>query len=305
VDDPPVHVDEPPVHAIVVNWNGRPLLEPCLRTLLGSRYPRLSVLVVDNASTDGSQDLVRNGFPEVGLIENEENLGYAAGANAGIRRVLEDGEGYVLLMNNDVEIAPDAVSALVAAALEHPRAAFVGPMIYYHDRPDVIWSAGGAVSFWSGGIRHLGIRERDAGQFGGVREVDYVTACAVLASTAALREIGLMDTGYFMYNEDTDWCVRARRCGYGVLVAPGARVWHRVSMSSGGGLTPYKIYHRFLSTFRFFSRHARPHHWIGIVPATAVRAIAFLARELTGGRPQNAAAVFRGARDTIRRRRTR
>lgn len=298
-------MDDPSVHAIVVNWNGKELLGPCLRTLLASRYSRLSVLVVDNASTDGSQDLVRNGFPGVGLIENEENLGYAAGANAGIRSVLGGEDGYVLLMNNDTEIAPDAVSALVRAAVEHPRAAFVGPMIYYHDRRDVIWSAGGEVSFWSGGIRHVGIRERDAGQFGGVRGVDYVTACAVLASTAALREIGLMDTGYFMYNEDTDWCARARRRGYGVLVAPGAKVWHRVSMSSGGGLSPYKIYHRFVSTFRFFSRHARPHHWIGIVPATLVRAIAFVVHEVVGGRPENAAAVFRGAGDTIRRRRTR
>ena len=296
---------DPSVHAVVVNWNGAEVLRPCLRTLLDSRYPGLSVLVVDNASTDGSQELVRNEFPEAHLIANAENEGFAAGANAGIERVIADGGDYALLMNNDTEIDRDAVARLVEAARANPRAAFVGPLIYYHDRPDTIWSAGGRVRYWSGDIRHVGIRVRDAGQFEGVREVDYVTACAVLVATPPLRDIGLMDTGYFMYNEDTDWCVRAIERGYAVLVAPRAKVWHKVSMSSGGGLTAFKIYHRFLSTFRFFSRHARPYHWIGIVPATVVRAVAFVFGELARGRPENAAAVFRGARDTIRRRRTR
>jgi GT2 family glycosyltransferase len=298
-------LDDPSVHAVVVNWNGAEVLRPCLRTLFDSRYPRLSVLVVDNASTDGSQELVRSEFPEARLIANAENEGFAAGANAGIERVIADGGDYVLLMNNDTEIDPDAVARLVAAAQGNSQAAFVGPLIYYHDRPDIVWSAGGRVSYWSGDIRHLGIRARDTGQFEGVRRVDYVTGCAVLVATRALQDIGYMDTGYFMYNEDTDWCVRATERGYAVLLAPGAKVWHKVSMSSGGGLTAFKIYHRFLSTFRFFSRHARPYHWIGIVPATVARATGFVFAELLRGRPENALAVFRGARDSVRGRRTR
>ena len=296
---------DPSVHAVVVNWNGRELLRPCLRTLLASRYSNLKVSVVDNASTDGSRDLVKEEFPGVRLITNEENEGFAAGANRGLERARAAGGDYVLLMNNDTEIDADAVASLVEAARDNPRAAFVGPMIYYHDRPDVIWSAGGSVSFWSGGVRHVGIREHDRGQFDSVRGVDYVTACAVLVALEPLNEIGLMDVGYFMYNEDTDWCVRATERGYAVLVAPRAKVWHKVSMSSGGGLTAYKVYHRFLSTFRFFKRHARPYHWIGILPATAARAVAFVVGELLRGRPENAAAIFRGAGDSIRGRRAR
>ncbi len=298
-------MDDPSVDAVVVNWNGRELLRPCLRTLLASRYTSLSVIVVDNASTDGSQELVREEFPQVRLIANAENEGFAAGANTGIRSVMEGGGDYALLMNNDTEIDPDAVAALVEVARGNRRAAFVGPMIYYHDRPDTIWSAGGTIRYWSGDIRHAGIREKDEGQFDRVRNVDYVTACAVLVPVAPLGDIGLMDVGYFMYNEDTDWCVRARERGYAVLVAPRAKVWHKVSMSSGGGLTAYKIYHRFVSTFRFFSRHARPYHWIGIVPATLIRSAAFVARELLAGRPGNAGAVFRGAGDALRGKRAR
>jgi GT2 family glycosyltransferase len=298
-------LSDPPVHAVVVNWNGRELLRPCLETLLASHYSNLTITVVDNASSDGSTDLIAEEFPRVRVIANAENQGYAAGANVGLAAAAADGGAYVLLMNNDTEIAPDALVSLVEAAREHPRAAFVGPMIYYHDRPDVIWSAGGRISYWTGDIRHVGIRERDRGQFDRVRPVDYVTACAVLVAVKPLEEIGMMDAGYFMYNEDTDWCVRAVERGYAVLVAPRAKVWHKVSMSSGGGLSAYKVYHRFLSTFRFFRKHARPYHWVGIVPAVAGRAVLFVLGELLRGRPSNAAAVFRGAADTLRGRRAR
>ncbi len=282
-----------------MNWNGRELLEACLLSLRESDHAGMRMIVVDNASTDGSGDFVRDRFPEAELIENTENKGYAAGVNAGVVRARALDVEYALLLNNDLELAPDAVSVLAQAALEHPEAAFLGPMIYYDDRPDVIWSFGGHISYWSGNIRHVGLRERDTGQFDRVTPVDYVTGCAVLASLAALEGIGPMDTSYFMYNEDTDWCVRAAELGYEVLAVPGSKIWHKVSMSSGGGLTPFKIYHRFRSTLRFFARHARFYHWIGIVPATLARTVAFAVRELAGGRGENVAALARGVLDSL------
>lgn len=287
----------PSVLAVVVNWNGRELLEPCLGTLLESSYPNLGIMVVDNASEDGSPAFVREHFGSVRLLASDENLGYAGGANLGLREAAREGVDYVFLLNNDTEVAEDAVAELVRAAQAHPRAALLGPMIYYHDRPDVIWSAGGRVTYWTGDIRHLGIRTEDTGQYVEATEVDYVTGCAVLVSMAAAREVGFMSTEYFMYNEDTDWCIRAKRAGYSVIFVPRARVWHKVSMSSGGGLTPFKIYHRLLSTFRFFRKYARPYHWLGIVPATLARACVFVVRELLSGRAGNVAAVARGLCD--------
>ena len=159
------------------------------------------------------------------------------------------------------------------------------------------------MSFWSGNIRHLGLRETDTGQYAGVREVDYVTACAVLASAAAIRAVGPMDESYYMYNEDTDWCTRARGAGYAVIVAPESKIWHKVSMSSGGGLTPFKIYNRLRSTRRFFSLHARPYHWLGIVPLTVLRTVSFAVGELVGGRAGNVGAILRGLRDSATGRR--
>jgi len=294
-------VAQPGVCAIVVNWNGKAVLDRCLATLSASDYPQLEIVVVDNASDDGSRDLVRAGFPSAHLIECRENLGYAAGANSGLMHALRTGADYALVLNNDIEIAPDAVTRLVEALEARAKASFAGPMIYYYDPPDLIWSLGGRISYWSGDIRHVAIRERDEDRYRTVREADYVTGCAIMARTAAIREIGLMDEGYWMYNEDTDWCVRATERGHAVLVVPAAKVWHKVSTSSGGGLTPYKVYHRLRSTLRFFGLHARPYHWLGIVPATAARALAFAVSQLIAGRRENALAMFRGARDSALR----
>ncbi len=292
-------MDDTGVAAVVVNWNGKEFLEPCLDSLESATWKGLSIIVVDNDSTDGSRELVRDRYPGAILVANDENLGYAAAANAGVERAREADADYALLLNNDVEIAPNAVEVLVGEARRRPKAAFLGPMIYYHDRPNVIWSAGGAISYWTGDIRHLGLREEDRGQYAATSPVDYVTGCAVLVSLAAVERIGPMDVGYFMYNEDTDWCVRATAAGYEVLAVPGAKIWHKVSMSSGGGLTPFKVYHRLRSTLRFFRLHARPYHWMGIVPATVGRTAVFAVRELVGGRGANVAAVVRGAVDSM------
>jgi GT2 family glycosyltransferase len=293
-------VTAPRVTAIVVNWNGMDVIGPCLETLLSSGLEGLEVMVVDNASTDDSAQFVRDTFPDVRIVPTGGNLGYAAGVNAGVGVALDEGADYMFVLNNDVEVAPDCVEKLVAAASERPDAAFLGPLIYYHDQPDVVWSAGGRIGWWTGHIRHIGIRERDAGQFAGVRDVDYVTGCAVLVRASALSGVGLMDTSYFMYNEDTDWCVRARRAGFAVVAVGDARLWHKVSASSGGGLTSFKVYHRVRSTFRFFRLHARSWHWLGIVPMTVARTLWFMAAELLKGSGGNARAVARGARDIVR-----
>ena len=139
-------MQEPLVLAVVVNWNGAAVIEPCLATLLASTYPNLRVLVVDNASTDGSVATVRERFPSVRVLEAGENSGYAGGVNAGLEEAKREGAAYALLLNNDIELDAGAVGELVKSASSNERAAFVGPLIYYADRPDVIWSAGGEVS---------------------------------------------------------------------------------------------------------------------------------------------------------------
>ncbi len=287
----------PRVTAVVINWNGTSVIQACLESLIASTYERLTVMVVDNASDDDSVRLIEDRYPTVRIERTGKNLGYAGGANHGLRAAQAAGTDYILLMNNDVEIAPDAVSELVSAASEHTDAMLLGPKIYYFDEPDVIWSAGGAVSFWTGHIRHHGIREQDRGQFDEPREVDYLTGCAVLLPTRTLETVGELDESYYMYNEDTDWSTRVTRSGGKVLYIPSARLWHKVSSSSGGGLTSYKIYHRIRSTLAYFRRYASWYHWFGILPATAARTVAFVVAQLVRGEGGRVSALVRGIAD--------
>jgi GT2 family glycosyltransferase len=137
------------------------------------------------------------------------------------------------LLNNDTEVAPDFLRRLVDAAEADPAIGLASPTVYYHEQPEVIWSAGGAIDWRQGSTRMVGLGERDEGQFGVVpRSVDFVTGCAMLVRRAVVEEIGLLDDRFFAYYEDTEWCVRADSAGHKVVHVPTSRVWHKISPSA-------------------------------------------------------------------------
>ena len=190
---------EPVVTAVVVNWNGRDGARAVSADAARVDVCRtMTVLVVDNASTDGSARARPRPVPgRRRSIESPENLGYAAGANAGFGAALDGGAEYVLLLNNDIELDADAVTCSSSTRRSSIRSARSSdPMIYYADRPDVIWSAGGACRIWTGNIRHVGLREKDTGQFDG-RHARSTTSRAARCSSplSAVERIGPMDDG--------------------------------------------------------------------------------------------------------------
>jgi GT2 family glycosyltransferase len=194
---------------------------------------------------------------------------FSGANNRGIDIALGDGADFVLLLNNDTEVDPDFLDRMVHAAAGDPSVGMVGPKIYYYEPPDEIWYAGGIVSLWRGLIAHRGIRQRDRGQYDEPGDTGYITACAVLVSRPCIERVGVLDDEYFIYGEDVDWCYRARRAGFRVVYEPGARVWHKVSSSSGGqnvpgGMTPFKVRHKIRSMLMFFRRYASWYHWITI-----------------------------------------
>jgi hypothetical protein len=218
------------VGVIVLNWNGGDDTLACLASLARLDYPAFEVVVVDNGSTDGSVPAVRRRFPEAVLLLNGENLGYTGGNNVGLLHVLDRGLDYALLLNNDTEVAPDFLRILIEAAEADPAVGIAGPMIYYYDRPAVIWSAGGAIDWRRGRTWMVGLDEQDTGQFGTEpREVDFVTGCALLVKREVLERVGLLDERFFAYYEETEWCVRARRAGFRVIHVPRAHIWHKIS----------------------------------------------------------------------------
>lgn len=253
---------QPNVWIIIVNWNGREITLDCLDSLHHSTYRNQHVLVVDNASTDGSVEQIRKLFPDVEVLALPENRRFAGGNNTGIRHALDRGAELLLLLNNDTTVDPGFLEPLVARLASDPSAGIVAPKIFYHAQPDRLWYAGGSISFWTGSMRHLGIREDDNGQYDTPGETDYASGCCFLTRAKLVAEIGLLDESYYMYTEDADWCMRARRAGYRVMYEPKARVWHRLSVSAGGHLSWYKLKNKACSNFRFFLRYARPYQWL-------------------------------------------
>jgi GT2 family glycosyltransferase len=262
------------VAVILVNWNGREVTLDCLRSLREVRYDDLDVIVVDNASSDGSVESIRRDFPDVHLMVMDRNLRFAGGNNAGIARAFERGAAMVMLLNNDTTVDPDLVEALIARMNSDQRCGMVAPKIYYHGEPDMIWYAGGEISFWTGTMRHVGIRERDYGQHDLPMATQYATGCCILVKKEVIEQVGVLDESYFIYGEDADWCMRVRRAGYSVWYEPNGKVWHKLSVTAGGHLSKFKLWNKYKSSWRFFSRYARWYHWF-VFPWLHIPALLF------------------------------
>ena len=233
----------PKVSIIVLNWNGREDTLECLESLRAVAYPCFDVMVVDNGSHDGSVAAIRQRFPNVDVTETGENLGYAGGNNVGIKLALSRGAQFVLLLNNDTTVDRQLVGQLVAAADAAADGAFFCPKIYFYAEPTKIWYAGGRWLTTKSRFSHIGYRKEDTGQaFSTMREIDYACGCALFARSSAIKRIGLLDEKFFLTFEETDWCYRAGEAGYKSFFVPQAKVWHKVSVSFGGGASPLAHY---------------------------------------------------------------
>ena len=239
---------------VVLTWNRRVDTLECLRSLARITEPEVRVILVDNGSSDGTVEAVREEFPGIELIETGENLGYTGGNNMGIRRALDLGADYVLILNNDTVVAPGFVRELLAVASKSDRIGFVSPKIYFMDPPDRIWFSGARYYTWCGYGRMVGYREKDREQYDRVREIDRPCGCAMLVSRAVCREAGLLDPGIFLYVDEVEWALRARRLGFRSYIAPGAKVWHKVSSSAGGEGHPDAFYYGVRNTLYALNR---------------------------------------------------
>ncbi|MCR4287544.1 MAG: glycosyltransferase family 2 protein, partial [Deltaproteobacteria bacterium] len=144
------------VFVIVLNWNGYQDTIECVESLKGVDYPDLEIIIIDNGSIDDSVEVLRRRFPALLVLETGRNLGFAGGANFGIRRALNDGADYVIVLNNDTVVDEGFVRELVEAAREHKDAGILCSKVYFYDRPDAIWYAGAEFNTLLGWGRHRG-----------------------------------------------------------------------------------------------------------------------------------------------------
>ena len=222
------------VSVIIPNWNGAPHLPVCLDSLRRQRYPELEVLVVDNASTDASLQILAT-YPEVRVIVLERNRGFTGACNIGFRAA----RGTIkVLLNNDTEADEGWIRALVAAFEEHPEVGLVASKMRLFDRREFLHTAGDYVT--PDGLAHnRGVWQRDAGQYD---QLAYVfSACGGSAAYRAemLSDIGLLDEDFFFSLEDIDLAWRAQLRGWRCLFVPDAVVYHKLKASGGGPLASY------------------------------------------------------------------
>jgi len=292
---------EPPVTVVVLNWNGRDDSEACLASLQQVTYDNVRVILVDNGSTDGSVAYLRERFADVTFIVNDRNLGFAEGNNVGIRRALEEDAAWVLLLNNDTTVEPDFLTKLVDAVRRDETIGIIGPRLNRYDPSDRVWFAGGRVCLWSGWTWHTGNHATDRGQFTGLVDEDYQTGAAMMLRRDVLKRVGVLDADYVSYFEDNDLCVRAKSAGFRVVCCCDAKVYHKVSASTGGGLTPHKAYRKILSGARFFRTHAGPFRYYTTIAAfNAAYAAATVLLETLRGKFSVVGAIFRGFVDLFR-----
>lgn len=226
------HPSQPLVSVIIPNWNGAAHLPTCLDALRRQTYPAIEIIVVDNASTDGSQALLAEQYPEVRVIPLSANQGFAGAVNIGIRPAQGD---LIALLNNDTEADANWVAELVRALETHPTAGFAASKLRLFDRRQVLHSAGDTFSR-SGQANSRGVWETDSGQYD--QEGPIFSACggAVAYRRAMLDDIGLFDEDFFFNLEDVDLAWRAQLRGYGGIFVPTSLVYHKLS-ATGGGVT--------------------------------------------------------------------
>jgi hypothetical protein len=220
--------DLPFVTLIVLNYNGRKYLPSCLDSLFKTDYPKFEVIVIDNCSSDNSIEFVKKNYPNVLIIKNNENLGYARAINSAMEIVESE---HVVFLNNDIVVEPDWLKQLILH-INVKGVAAVNPKILFLDKEKVINAAGGSCDVYGVGWNR-GNGKFDRGQYGVVEEVFYVNGAAMLTRKDVWRDVGPFDERYFLYGEDLDWCWRARLKGYKLLYVPSARIYHQWRGSRG------------------------------------------------------------------------
>jgi len=285
------------LYAILVNWNLKDDTLACVDSLLKAGATAGQVLVVDNGSSDGSPQALRERFGRaVQVIESEQNLGFAGGANLGIHYALDRGAEWIFILNNDTVVDSAVFVEWERAAQNNPGYAIVSPLILYFSDPARIWYLGDRTVPTSLITYGLGRKQLDRGQFAALVPVDFVCGCGMFVRRSVFEQVGLFDTGFFMYAEEIDFCQRARIAGFRLACATRARMWHKVSLSADRD-RPLTRYLRIRNQILFYRRYASWWQAPALFVFTLIRALRIGLGDVADHQPELLAALVRGWAD--------
>jgi GT2 family glycosyltransferase len=232
---------------VTVLYNSDLVLRDFLRSLHLQTKQDFLLVIVDNSPSDKSKlhlDTLLKEFPlqQVHYIANSKNLGVATGNNQGIKIGLENKSDFIILLNNDIVFDQNFLLEKIVEVAEQKSEDIVAPKIYFWDNKR-IWMAGGWLNSWRGLTFHEGEGMEDSEQYSHAKYVNCVPTCFVLFRSKVFQEVGLMDEKYFVYYDDTDFLFRAQKNGYKIWFEPTLKLFHKVSSSTGGALSPFSIYY--------------------------------------------------------------
>lgn len=286
---------------VILNTNRCEDTLACLASLQEATYPNHKTIVLDNASTDGSVEAIREQFPNVQVIQLKENLGYAGNNNVGIEAAIRQAADWVFVLNEDTILAPDCFERMIEAAEEDAKIGIMGPTVYHYDEPNVIQSAGGRLTpTWSS--IHLGQNETDLSQYDRPRQVEWISGCAILVKRQVIEQIGAIDARFFYYWEETDWCIRALKQGWKILHVPDAKIWHK-GVQRDYSPSPNVTYYSTRNRFLFLAKNGAPlRAWLYWIGRTSLTLLSWTIRPKWRSMRPHRDAMWQGTVDFLNRR---
>jgi GT2 family glycosyltransferase len=248
----------PKIYSVILTFNNYTDTYECVNSVLSNNFKVTGIVIVDNGSHDNSTKKLLSVFGNnstIHFILNNQNLGFAAGVNVGIRYALKQGADYILLLNNDTIIDKNCISYLISEISKSSSFAIAGPRIFYYNNPNKIWHGGGYFSYLKAGIVIPEKNKLSTNFDETAKTVTFLTGCAMLIKNSIFDKIGFFDEDYFFYGEDLDFCMRALRNGYTLLYVPKAKVWHKIESIAKDRTNPFYIYHLARSKILFLRKN--------------------------------------------------
>lgn len=221
--------NEPSLAIVIINWNDFDQTAACLKSLKQLHYSNFEVIVVDNDSSDDSLERLQESFSWPFYVQNEENLGFTGGNNAGIDFAMQKDYELLLLLNNDTIVEPNFLGILVDTLVSNEEIGAVQPKILYNKERSRIWNAGGKFNPFFSLARTIGEGEIDKGQYDETRETEWITGCALLIRSEVIAKVG-KESDIFFYGcyDDLEWSIRIKEGGYKLMYCPEAIIYHDV-----------------------------------------------------------------------------
>src|SRR5574344_1495435 len=241
---------------VICNFNKVNYLKGCLESLYKSDFEDLSldVIVVDNASTDGSPDFIKENYPKIVLLQNETNTGGSGGFDRGIRYAIQEEYNYVVLLDNDILLEKNTILNLYKYIKENPKAGVVGSKICTMDNPDILQEMGSFIDYENKFNVYTPLKShKDDSLLPEVVQCDYVPACCMITTKEVLEKVGSFNTEHFIYWDDMDWCTRVKRENYEIYAINSSRVFHK--MGAANHTNTFGLYYFERNRIMFFLKY--------------------------------------------------